>query len=108
MTAPEEMENVRGVSPFVLGVLDFFLLNVAFFSLNYWKRGTFDLIPIYVKLLFAFYGLWFIVSLSTKKFRLIEYQGLARGIWTLAWTPGKSPAINSEGVISRGRLNPTT
>lgn len=79
----EDRDSVSGIPPFVLGAVDFCLLNGAFFSLNYWKRGTLDLSPIYVKLLFAFYGIWIIVSLSTKKFRLREYQGLGRGIWTL-------------------------
>jgi len=79
----EETESVSGIPPFLMGLVDFCLLNVAFFALNWWKRGTFDLNPIYVKLLFAFYGIWIIVSLSTKKFRLSEYAGLGRGMWTL-------------------------
>ncbi len=80
---PEERDSVSSIPPFVLGLVDFCLLNVAFFALNWWKRGSFDLSPGYVKLLFAFYGIWIIVSLSTKKFRLREYEGLGRGIWTL-------------------------
>ncbi len=72
----EETNNVSGIPPFVLGLVDFCLLNAAFFALNWWKRGSFDLSPIYVKLLIAFYGIWIIVSLSTKKFRLREYEGL--------------------------------
>jgi hypothetical protein len=54
MTEPEESRNVSRISPAILGLVDFCLLNGAFFSLHYWKRGTFDLSPMYVKLLIAF------------------------------------------------------
>jgi len=80
---PEKIVHTGYFYRFVLGALDLCLLNVAFFSLNYWECGTFDLSPIYVKLLFAFYGIWLIVLLATKKFRLRKYQGLGRGMWTL-------------------------
>jgi len=53
---------------FKLLALDFNLLNISFFAMNYWKRGTLALTPIYVKLLFAFYLIWLLVSLFTKKF----------------------------------------
>ena len=61
-------------SPFILAVFDFFLFNVSFFGMNYWKRATFDLSPLYVKLLFAFYFIWLFVSLFTKKFRFDFYK----------------------------------
>lgn len=53
---------------FKLLAADFNLLNISFFAMNYWKRGTFALSPIYVKLLFAFNLIWLLVSLFTKKF----------------------------------------
>ena len=56
-------------SPFTLAIFDFFLLNVSFLGMNYWKRGSFELSWLYVKLLFAFYFIWLLVSLFTKKFR---------------------------------------
>ncbi len=77
---PEETKHVGGISPF-LGVVDFCLLNLAFFLLNYWKRGSFELAPKYGKLLLAFYGVWFLVSLANKKFQWWEYAGLGRGLW---------------------------
>lgn len=84
MRSSEERESVGGIPPFVLRAIDFCLLNAAFFALNYWKRGTLELSPIYVKLLFAFYGIWFVVSFASKKFQWQEYAGLARGLWILA------------------------
>lgn len=81
---PEETRNISSIPPFVLGLADWCLLNLAFFSLNYWKRGSLELSPIYVKLLLGFYGIWFIVSLFNKKFQLRQYAGLGGGLWTLA------------------------
>jgi len=81
---PEETKNSSGIPPFVLGVVDFCLLNVAFFLLNYWKRGSFELDTRYGKLLLAFYGIWLVVSLANKKFQWQEYQALGTGLWTLA------------------------
>lgn len=63
------MEKKTYLSPFVLGVFDFFLLNVSFFGMNYWKMVSFEPSPLYVKLLLVFYGIWLFVSLFTKKFR---------------------------------------
>ena len=53
---------------FKLLAIDFNLLNISFFAMNYLKRGTLALTPVYVKLLFAFYLIWLLVSLFTKKF----------------------------------------
>jgi response regulator of citrate/malate metabolism len=39
----------------ILLALDFNLLNISFFLMNYWKRGTFVLSPLYLKLLIGFY-----------------------------------------------------
>ena len=63
------------ISPFLLFIVDFFLLNSSFFVMNYWKRGSFELSSLYVKLLIAFYVLWLFVSLVTKKFRLDFSRG---------------------------------
>lgn len=56
-------------------LIDFVLLNVAFFGINYGKRGTFELAPLYVKLLIAFYAVWLFVSLFTNKFRFDFRKG---------------------------------
>ena len=53
---------------FKLLAIDFNLLNISFFAMNYLKRGTLELSQTYVKLLFAFYLIWLLVSLFTKKF----------------------------------------
>ena len=68
-TGTEEMNRSRAISPFILGLISFFLVNVSFFGMNYWKRGTFELSSLYFKLLIAFYFIWLFVSLFTKKFR---------------------------------------
>jgi len=68
-TDAEEVNRSRAISPFIWGLISFFLLNVSFFVMNYWKRGTFELSLLYVKLLIAFYFIWLFVSLFTKKFR---------------------------------------
>ena len=73
-TAIEEVNRSRAISPFILGLISFLLLNVSFFGMNYWKRGTFELSLLYVKLLIAFYFIWLFVSLFTKKFRFDFYR----------------------------------
>jgi len=60
---------------FRLLALDFNLLNISFFLMNYWKRGTSVLSPLYLKLLIAFYIIWLVVSLLTKKFHFGSYTG---------------------------------
>ncbi len=73
-TGTEEVNRSRAISPFILGLVSFFLLNISFFGMNYWKRGTFELSLLYVKLLIAFYFIWLFVSLFTKKFRFDFYR----------------------------------
>ena len=68
-TTTKEVNRSRAISPFILGLISFFLLNISFFGMNYWKRGTFELSPLYIKLLAAFYFIWLFVSLFTKIFR---------------------------------------
>lgn len=69
---------------FLLALADFFLLNAAFFSLNYLKRGTLELSPSYFKLLMAFYGIWLLVSLGTKKFRFRPLKGYRHTMWAIS------------------------
>jgi len=66
--------------PLSLAVFDFFLLNISFFAMNYWKRGTFELSPIYIKLLIAFYIIWLFVSLFTKKPHLNSYKNYSSAL----------------------------
>ncbi len=65
-------------------VVDFFLLNIAYFSMHYYKRGTLQLVPHpYFNLLLLFYALWLIVSLATGKFNLSNYPNLKNGFLTI-------------------------
>lgn len=73
-TGTEEVNGSRAISPFILGLISFLLLNVSFFGMNYWKRGSFELSSLYVKLLIAFYVIWLFVSLFTKKLRFDFYK----------------------------------
>jgi lipopolysaccharide/colanic/teichoic acid biosynthesis glycosyltransferase len=57
--------------PFLL--IDFIIVNIAFFSMNYFKRGKAELDIKYLKLLFLFYGVWFGISYFTKKFKISSY-----------------------------------
>ena len=66
--------------PFTLAVFDFFLLNISFFGMNYWKRGTFELSPLYLKLLISFYIIWLFVSLFTKKFHPNSYKNYSSAL----------------------------
>ncbi len=72
-TGSQEENRPRWFSPFLLCVLDFVLLNVSFYALNYWKQGAFDLSSKYFRLLIAFYVIWFFVSIFTKKFKVGSY-----------------------------------
>jgi len=65
---------------FLLFISDFLLLNISFFALNYWKKGTFELSPIYVKLLFVFYIIWLSVSFFTKKFHFDSYKNYSSAL----------------------------
>lgn len=69
------------ISPFFIGVIDFLLLNISFFAMYYWKRGTLDLSSRYAQLLIATYLIWIFVSLLTKKFRLIAHKNYWDGIF---------------------------
>lgn len=69
------------IPPFFIGVIDFLLLNISFFAMYYWKRGTLDLSSRYAQLLIATYLIWIFVSLLTKKFRLIAHKNYWDGIF---------------------------
>ena len=56
---------------FVIGLIDFFLLNVALFSMQFIKRGNLELSAIYIELFVVFYLTWIGVSLFMRKFRKI-------------------------------------
>ena len=65
-------------------VIDFILVNIAYFSVHFYKRGTFQLVPHqYFNLLLLFYGLWLLISLATGKFSLVNYPNLKNGFLTI-------------------------
>ncbi len=70
--------------PFMVAALDFCLLNGAFFLVNWGKRGSFDLSPLYEKLLLAFWVLWLLVSLASGKFNIARHGSYRQGVWHIA------------------------
>jgi len=54
-------------------IIDFILVNIAFFSMNYIKRNTLELDVKYLKLLMLFYLVWTGISYFTKKYKLSSY-----------------------------------
>ena len=85
------MNNQNSHFSIRLLVLDFLLLSISFFLINFWKRGTIVLSLDYVKLLFAFYFIWLIVSLLIKKHDFVSYKSYADSIILF----GKSAVFNA-------------
>ncbi len=84
--APIRMENHISYS---LIFYDLFLVVVAFFMVNYLKRGDLVLLPDYPKLLMISIGLWFVVSVMTRKFSV----GRFRSVYFFAWQWIKAGAL---------------
>ena len=79
------MNNKTSQFSFRILTLDFILLTIAFFALNYYRRGTLILSPhYYIKLLLAFYFIWLFVSLLIKKFHLDSYHNYRDAILLFA------------------------
>jgi hypothetical protein len=56
-------------------LFNFFIVNVAYFGMHYYKRGTLALEPVYYfKVLLLVYGLWFVVSLVMGKFKPVSFS----------------------------------
>lgn len=68
---------------FAVFFIDFALLNISFFVVNYYKRNTFNLTPIYIKLLFVFYIIWIFASLFFKKYKHESYTSYFGGVFLL-------------------------
>ncbi|MFZ0390846.1 MAG: sugar transferase [Calditrichia bacterium] len=64
--------------------VDFVFLTYGFFSIQLLKRDTLALTTPYLKLLMAFYGIWLVVSLFTRKFQLQNYRDFRDGLMLLA------------------------
>ena len=71
----------RKTISYSLALMDLGLVIVAFFSVNYLKRGTLDLLPAYPRLLLIFLGLWFVTSAITGKFAVARFKS----VYFLSW-----------------------
>ena len=85
------MDKKNSHFSFSLLSLDFLLLNISFFAINFLKKGTLKLSPMYMKLLIAFYIIWLFVSLFVKKFHLPIYKSY----WTEVILLAKSTVFNA-------------
>lgn len=74
------MEKNRSKLFLYFFVLDFMLLNISFFTLNYLKKGTLRLSADYFNLLGLLYVVWIFISIIIKKFRPILYKSYTKGI----------------------------
>lgn len=74
---------------------DILLLTGTFFSLNYFKRGTFTLKNEYETALLIIYGVWFITSLYTGKFSKRRHSNVVHAI-----TPYIKSLVLSVAVLS--------
>ena len=70
---------------FLLAVLiDFLLLNVALFSMQYLKRGDFDPSPLYTDLFMIYFLAWAIAALAMKKFKGASKRNYYDGLFLIA------------------------
>jgi hypothetical protein len=63
--------------------LDLLMLLLAFFAVNYLKRGSLKLTCEYFDLLVVFSACWMLASLVGKKFRTMSYRDFKTGLRTL-------------------------
>jgi len=71
----------RQYGSFILVLIDFFMVFFSFFIANYIKRGHFNLLPHYDKLLLLIYGVWFLSALITKKYYLRDSLTFSFYFW---------------------------
>ena len=69
--------NKNLVIPF--SIINFILVTVAFYGMNYIKRGTIELYPKYLNLLLLFYAVWICVSYLTRKFEVCHSLNYKHG-----------------------------
>ena len=74
---------------------NFLLVTGAFYTLNYIKRGTFDLSTNYEKALLLIYGVWFITAIYTGKFQQRRHSNFVYAI-----TPYVKSLVLSIAVLS--------
>jgi len=54
-------------------IINFILVNIAFFGMNYFKRNSLELDNKYLKLFLLFQIVWIGISYFTKKYKLTSY-----------------------------------
>ncbi len=74
------MNKFGFTSSYQIAVLDFFLLNLAYFLSNFAKQGTIGLSSRYMGLLFIFYLCWLIACFGASKFKTAWYSSLRTGM----------------------------
>ena len=85
------MDKKKSYFSFSLLILDFILLTISFFAMNYYKQGTLNLSPMNMKLLITFYIIWLFVSLFVTKFHLTGYKSY----WAAVILLTKSTVFNA-------------
>ena len=75
-------DNAGIISSNRIAAIDFVLLNISFFLINLFKRGTLSLPDGYITLLLIFYMCWFFTCIMGKKFRAESYSTYGKGIFT--------------------------
>ncbi len=70
---------IRRYSGAVL-IVDFLLLNAAFFLVYYLKNSTLEITSPYTKLLFTFYLIWLVISIISKQYNLNKYTDIKKGL----------------------------
>lgn len=78
------MNTNKFQASFPIVALDFVLLNLSFFALNYLKRDTFNLTTPYTRLLLIFYVVWFSVSFFTGKFDRSQFRDYGEAVGVFA------------------------
>jgi hypothetical protein len=84
------------ISPLLL-LTDMGLVGLAFFLVNFLKRGHFGLMPEYETLLLLIYGAWFVCSAVTDKFRRKPYANFYQALWP--WIKSGALMFLSLGLI---------
>jgi len=78
-------DNNLRVSSWRFIIINFAIVNLAYFGMHYYKRGTFALEPDhYFKLLFLFYGIWLFISLVMGKFKPLSYPSFKESVLLIA------------------------
>jgi hypothetical protein len=84
----EPLRFKNGIS-YPLVCMDLALVMFSFFIVNYFKRGHVELLPDYPKLFMIILGLWFVVSVMTRKFSVGRFSS----IYFLTWQWLKSGGL---------------